>query len=203
MAQRDLPQSIDDKIMRSIKARRRASAFSAKDFLHFGKRPAISQALTRLVKQDKLRRVRQGLYDLPRPHPILGVTSPDPAGVVHALMKDTGAQWQFSGAYAANRLGLSEQVPAKIVVLTDATPRRVHLGKLTLIVRHAAPRNLLGAGRPAGLIIQALRHMKRGLSPQVIERLRARLDADTKRDLSALSGELPAWMQPIVEHLVT
>lgn len=118
-------------------------------------------------------------------------------------MKGTGAKWQFSGAYAANRLGLSEQVPARIMVLTDGTPRRVPLGKLTLIFRHAAPRNLVGAGRPAGLVVQALRHLhKTGLSPADIDRLRQRLDAATKADLAALTPGLPAWMQPVISRVV-
>lgn len=118
-------------------------------------------------------------------------------------MKGTGAQWQFSGPYAANRLGLSEQVPAKIMVLTDGTPRRVALGKLTLIFRQVAPRSLLGAGRPAGLVIQALRHLRKtGLASMDAPRLRQRLDAATKTDLAALAPSLPAWMQPIIGDIV-
>jgi len=114
-------------------------------------------------------------------------------------MKGNGARWQYSGPYAANRLGLSEQVPAKIIVLTDGTPRRVALGKLTLIFRHVAPRSLLGSGRPAGLVIQALRHLKKiGLISTAVARLRQRLDAATKTDLTALAPSLPVWMQPII-----
>jgi hypothetical protein len=195
-------QSIDDKIIRSINARRSASVFSAKDFQGFGKGLAIGQALARLAKAGKLRRIRQGFYDLPRPHPLLGQTSPDPTAVVQALMKGTEAQWQFSGAYAANQLGLSEQVPAKILVLTDGTPRRVALGRLTLVFRHAAPRNLLGAGRPAGLVIQALRHLRKtGLSAADVARLNQKLDAATKVDLAKLAPNLPAWMQPLVNRI--
>jgi hypothetical protein len=195
-------QSVDDKIIRSINARAYASVFSTKDFIAFGNAPAVGQALARLAKAGTLLRVHQGLYYLPRSHPILGQTSPDPTAVVEALMKGTGAQWQFSGPYAANRLGLSEQVPAKILVLTDGTPRRVALGKLTLIFRHVAPRSLLGAGRPAGLVIQALRHLRKtGLSPADVARLRQRLDAATKADLAALAPSLPAWMQPIIGEI--
>lgn len=192
-------QSIDDKIIRSISARIPASVFSTKDFLVFGNPPAVGQALARLAKAGTLVRVRHGLYYLPRPHPTLGQTSPDPTAVVDALMKGNGARWQYSGPYAANRLGLSEQVPAKIIVLTDGTPRRVALGKLTLIFRHVAPRSLLGSGRPAGLVIQALRHLKKiGLISTAVARLRQRLDAATKTDLTALAPSLPVWMQPII-----
>jgi hypothetical protein len=167
-----------------------------------GRRPAIGQGLARLVKQGRLRRVRQGIYDLPRAHPLLGQTAPDPMAVIRALMDGSGAQWQASGAYAANLLGLSEQVPAKIVLLTNGVPRRLPLGKLTLVFRRAAPRNVLGAGKPAGLVIQAIRYLKKdGLSPAIVVRLRKQLDADTKADLRTLGPDVAAWMQPVVRQI--
>lgn len=197
-----ITQSIDGKIIRSIKARKGALAFSAKDFGHLGSRPAIGQGLARLVKQGRLRRVRQGIYDLPKAHPLLGQTAPDPMAVIRALMDGSGAQWQASGAYAANLMGLSDQVPAKIVILTDGVPRRVPLGKLTLVFRRAAPRNLLGAGKPAGLVIQAIRYLRKdALSPAMIDRLRKQLDADTKADLRTLGPDVAAWMQPVVRQI--
>lgn len=185
-----------------MRAKRNASTFSAKDFLRFGNTAAVWQALTRLAKAGRIRRIRQGLYDLPRPHPLLGQTAPDPMEVVRGLMEGSNAQWQVSGAYAANLLGLSEQVPAKIVILTNGVPRNVPLGKLTLVFRRAAPRNLLGAGKPAGLVIAALRHLRlRGIDATVIERLRQRLKPETKRDLIELTPQLPAWLRPIIHQI--
>lgn len=197
-----MAQSIDDKIIRSIRAKRNASTFSAKDFSRFGNTAAVWQALTRLAKAGRIRRIRQGLYDLPRPHPLLGQTAPDPMEVVRGLMEGSNAQWQVSGAYAANLLGLSEQVPAKIVILTNGVPRNVPLGKLTLVFRRAAPRNLLGAGKPAGLAIAALRHLRlSGIDATVIERLRQQLEPETKRDLIELTPRLPAWLRPIIHQI--
>lgn len=169
-----------------------------------GQYAAVRQALSRLARAGNLRRVHRGYYDLPRSHPVLGQTAPDPMAVVRSLMADSSAQWQVSGAYAANLLGLSEQVPAKIVILTDGVPRRVQLDKLTLIFRRAAPRNLLAAGRPAGLVIQAIRHLRaNGLAPTALARLRDRVDAPTRKELARLVPQLPAWMQPIVRDLAT
>jgi hypothetical protein len=37
-----------------------------------------------------------------------------------------------SGAYAANLLGLSEQVPAKVVFLTDGATRAARIGSTTI-----------------------------------------------------------------------
>jgi len=185
-----------------MRARRSAAAFSAKDFAEFGNPAAVRQALSRLAKAGTIRRIRQGLYDLPREHPVMGQTAPDPMAAVRALMAGSSAEWQVSGAYAANLLGLSEQVPGRMVILTNGVPRRVALGKLTLVFRRAAPRNLLGAGRPAGLVIQAIRHLReRGLEPTRLEQLRKRLDTETKSELAALAPQLPAWMRPIVERL--
>jgi len=179
-----------------------ASAFASRHFAKFGSPLAVRQALSRLVQAGKIRRIRRGLYHLPRPHPIVGQTGPDIMATVRALMEGSHAQWQFTGAYAANALGLSDQVPAKIVILTDGIPRKVALGKLTLAFRRAAPRNLLGAGRRAGLVIQALRYLKG--SPEMEKhtaRLRRDLDMGTKKDLAALTSKLPAWMQPLAQKI--
>ncbi len=185
-----------------MRARRSAAAFAPKHFQEFGNPAAVRQALSRLVRAGKIRRIRQGLYDLPRAHPVAGQTAPDPMSAVRALMEGSSAEWQVSGAYAANLLGLSEQVPAQIVILTSGVPRCLALGKLTLIFRRTAPRNLLGAGRPAGLVIQAIRHLReRGLEPARLEQLRTRLDAATQSELAVLAPKLPAWMQPIVQRL--
>jgi hypothetical protein len=124
--------------------------------------------------------------------------------LVRGVMKDSGAQWQVSGAYAANLLHLSEQVPAKILILTDGSPRKILLGKLTLDFRRAAPRHLLGAGKPAGLVIQAIRHIRAtSMTPTVIARLRRQLDPATKAELVDHAPKLAAWMQPIVQQIVT
>lgn len=195
-------EPIDEAILRSIRARRSGSVFSAKQFGGIGKGAAVRQALSRLAKAGKIRRIRQGLYDLPRKHPIIGQTAPDPMAAVRALMEGSQAQWQVSGAYAANLLGLSEQVPARIVILTDGVRRRVSLGKLTLTFRRAAPRNLLGAGRPAGLAIQALRHLRaEGMDEARLSELRSLLDKSTRDELANLAPKLAAWMQPLMKRL--
>jgi len=195
-------QTMDERVLSRIRRSRQGSVFSPGDFLDLGARSAVGVALHRLAKAGRIRRIRRGLYDLPRQHPIIGQTAPDIMATVRALMNGSHAQWQFSGAYAANALGLSEQVPAKIVILTDGVPRRVSLGKLILDFRRAAPRNLIGAGRRAGLVIQALRHLHG--SPEMLQhvaRLKGVLDTKTKKDLASLAPKLTAWMRPLAEEI--
>ena len=195
-------QPIDVSILRSMRSSRGASVFSPRNFDGVGNPDATRQALSRLVKAGKIRRIRRGLYDLPRSHPITGQTAPNIMATVRALMDGSHAQWQFTGAYAANALGLSDQVPSKIIILTDGVPRRVSLGKLTLVFRRAAPRNLLGAGQRAGLVIQALRYLHTSPDiPQHVVRLKKTLDTDTKRDLGSLAPKLPVWMRPLAQQI--
>lgn len=194
---------MDERILKSIQATKGAAVFTPRQFEGFGHPAAIRQALSRLVKAGKIRRIRQGLYDLPRQHPIIGETAPDIMATVRALMDGSQAEWLFSGAFAANLMGLSEQVPAKIVILTNSVPRRVSLGKLTLIFRRAAPRNLLAAGRPAGLVIQVLRYLRgsQDVSHHVAH-LKKQLDEKTKADLRSLIPKMPAWMRPVAQQIV-
>ncbi|MEW6304021.1 MAG: DUF6088 family protein [Verrucomicrobiota bacterium] len=193
---------VDNSILRSIKARSNPFVFAPRHFAALGRADAVRQALSRMVKAGKIRRIRRGLYDLPRTHPIIGQTGPDTMATVRAIMDGCHARWQFTGAYAANALGLSEQVPAKVVILTDGASRKVSLDKLILDFRHAAPRNMLGAGRRAGLVIQALRYLKGSPDmPKHADRLRRTLDADTKKDLASLAPKLAAWMQPIIQQI--
>jgi len=122
---------------------------------------------------------------------------------VRALTDGSQAQWQFSRAYAANALGLSDQVPAKIVILTNGVPRQVSLGKLMLVFRRTAPRNLLDASRPAGLVVQPLRHLQ--TDPNLfrhVAQLKKRLDAKTKADLKSLAPKTPAWVRPSLQQIM-
>jgi len=195
--------TIDKSILNRIRGSGAGSVFAPNQFLDLGNRSSVGVALHRLAKAGKIRRIRRGLYDLPRAHPITGQTAPNIMATVQALMDGSQSQWLFTGAYAANALGLSDQVPAKIIILTDGVPRRVALGKLTLVFRRAAPRNMLGTGRRAGLVIQALRYLKG--SPDMTQhaaRLKKSLDAATKKDLAALTSKLPAWMRPVAQQIV-
>jgi len=195
-------QTVDDRILKFVISKADLSVFVTRQFANFGSPVAIRQALSRLVKAGKLRRIRRGLYDVLQSHPIIGTTAPDPMAVVHTMMDGSSAKWQSSGAYAANLLGLSDQVPAKIVILTDGAARRISLGKLTIAFRRTSPRNLLGAGTPAGMVIQAIRYLRAdGIGVQQIDHLRKLLDADTKRGLVKLMSRLPAWMQPIIQRI--
>jgi hypothetical protein len=188
--------SVPDQIMRRARARGRGSVFTPSDFLDVAARAAVDQALSRLVKNGKLRRLARGLYDFPKVHPKLGPLSPAPDDVAQALARETGSQVQIAGARAANALGLSAQVPAKSTYLTNGPSRRVVLGKRVVDLRHASPKHLLAPGSPAGTVVQALRHVGRVRAADVAQVAARRLTANDKRALASTASQAPAWMRP-------
>src|SRR4030042_590398 len=169
-------QSIDSKILSRIYGRGRGCVVTTSDFLDLGSRQAVDLALHRLAKKGTLRRLARGLYDYPRVDAVLGPLSPTTQAVVKALKGRDNILLQPSGGYAANLLGLSDQVPMKIVFLTDGPARRVQLGKQIIVLKHTTPRVMATSGRVSGLVIQALRHIgQRHVDDSTVARLRKRL----------------------------
>ncbi|WFU52014.1 DUF6088 family protein [Sinorhizobium terangae] len=182
--------------MRRARARGRGGVFTPSDFLDVAERAAVDQALSRLVKAGKLRRLARGLYDFPKVHPQLGPLSPTPDDVAQALARETGSRVQIAGARAANALGLSTQVPAKSIYLTDGPSRRVVLGKRVVDLRHASPKHLIAPGSAAGTVVQALRHMGAVRARDVAQIAARRLSVSDKKKLASTAVQAPAWMRP-------
>lgn len=196
-------QSTANKILYRIRGKGRGSVHVTRDFLDLGKRAAVDQALSRLVQRGALRRLEQGLYDFPRIHARLGPLSPDPVRVAQAAARKAGSRLQISGAQAAHALGMTTQVPARLVFLTDGPSKQIKLGPQVIELRHAAAKNLAGAGKKSGVIIQALRHLGRQAVDQVvIGKLKAALSAEDKASLQADVATAPDWIRSVVASLL-
>jgi hypothetical protein len=198
------PLTLTKKIVRRLHTREEGNVFVTGDFLDLGTRAAVDQALSRLARQGAIRRIGRGIYDRPRVNTRLGITlSPAPEEVANAIAINGASRLQVAGAQAANALGLSTQVPARIVYLTDGTPRTIHVGNQTLVFRHASPRNMATAGRTSGLVIQALRHLgKKNVNEEVIRRLQKSLSDKEKATLKKDRLYAPGWMQPLFDQIL-
>ena len=195
-------QSIDNTIISRIYGSRGGAAFSPGSFLDLGSRRAVDLALHRLVKRKILRRLARGLYEYPREHPELGTLSPDIEKVARALAGKHRIRLQPAGAYATNLLGLSDQVPAKVVFLTDGPSRTVKIGPQEIQLRRTTPRNMAAAGRLSGLLMQAFRHLgKEHITPERLNLLKRSLPAKDRQQLLKDLPLAPAWMHPLFREL--
>lgn len=188
--------SVPYRTMRRVRTRGRGGVFTPGDFPDPAGRAAIDQALSRLAKGCRLRRLARGLCGFPKVHPKLGPLSPTPADVAQALARETGSQVQIAGARAANALGLSTRVPAKNIYLSDGPSRRVVLGNRVVNLRHAAPQHLIAPGSPAGTVVQALRHLGPVGATDVVHVAARLLSASDKKMPATNAMRAPAWMRP-------
>lgn len=176
--------------------------FTPGTFLDLGSRQAVDLTLHRLVEKKILRRIARGLYEYPREHPELGTLSPDIQAVAKALAGKDRIRLQPAGAYATNLLGLSEQVPAKTVFLTDGPSRTVKIGRREIQLRHTTPRNMAATGRLSGLLMQAFRHLgHEHITPQRIASLKRTLPAKERKQLIKDLSLAPTWMHGFFRKL--
>lgn len=197
-----MSQTIENNILTMIIGKKGGWVFTPSHFLDLGSRAAVDQALSRLVRCGKIRRLARGLYDYPRRHPALGDLPPNYERIARALAGRDNLKIQPSGAYAANLLGLSDQVPARIVFLTDGANRTVQVKNQQIVLKRTTPKNMAAAGSISGLVIQALRYLgKDHVDDKVIGVLKTRLTEDDKRQLVRNLRYAPAWIGSIFKRL--
>lgn len=181
------------------------------DFIDLGARDAVDQALHRLTRAGEIRRIARGLYDKPGLNSLTGkTTNPDPRAVIDALARRDKYRMIVDGITAANDLGLSDAVPARIVVHTDARLKPLELGNLRIVFCLTAPSKLYWAGRPAMRVVQALHWLKDRLAAdgsRVQKRLTA-IFSDPKHgpaivaDLRDGFAALPDWMRIFLKDML-
>ncbi|MHB1241203.1 MAG: DUF6088 family protein [Gammaproteobacteria bacterium] len=183
------------------------------DFADLGGRAAIDKTLQRLATAGALRRIDRGLYDRPRNNELTGRPAvPDYRAVIRAIARRDQVRIVVDGMTAANDLGLTTAVPARIEVLADARLKPIKLGNQEIHFKLAAPSRLYWADRPAMRVVQALHWMQDMLAQdgerQRVEAALRRLFADPQHgqairdDLRAGLSALPIWMQEFVRGLL-
>ena len=193
---------IEADITRRVRRAKPGTVFTPALFADSGNRAAIDKALQRLVARGDLRRLSRGLYDKPRQDPMLGTLWPSVDAVVAALTGKDKLRLQPTGVYAANLLGLSDQVPARVEFLTDGTSRTVKAGPMQIVLKRTTPRQMAAAGRTSGLVIQALRSLGADhVTPQRMSKLRRTIPAEQRRALLDDLTLAPGWLQPTLRAL--
>lgn len=194
--------SINKKIVSRIYGHDRGWVFTPKHFDDLASRSTIGTVLQRNKDAGVIRQLARGLYDYPRQHDSLGVLAPSIDAVAQALKGRDAVRIQPSGAYAANQLGLSDQIPMKVVFLTDGRSRKVQIGNQQIILKQTTPRNMATAGKISGLAIQALKHLgKKQIDANIINKLSQRLDGNQKKQLMKDIPYAPAWIADIFRKL--
>lgn len=130
--------------------------------------------------------------------------------MIDAIARRDQTRVVVDGLTAANDLGLTTAVPARVTVLTDARLRPIRLGNQRIHFRTVAPSRLYWAGHPGMRVVQALywlHDMLQSDPSPIWKRLNALLNdahhgAEIRDDLRQGLHTLPIWMQTIVRPLI-
>jgi hypothetical protein len=187
--------STADRIGKRVRKAHSDTVFHAGQFLDLDTRGAVDKALSRLVASGFLRRLARGLYYQPKQHSVLGDILPPVEAVARALADRDQVRLQPFGGYAANLLRLSDQVPGRVVFLTDGKPRKIRYGRQVIELRRASPRMMAASGRTTGLLIAGLRYVgKANVTSDRVRHLRRLLSTKDRQLLIKDIPLAPAWM---------
>ncbi|NIA70994.1 type IV toxin-antitoxin system AbiEi family antitoxin domain-containing protein [Pelagibius litoralis] len=192
---------VSEKILAYVKTLPEGTAVTAKELLQFGSRAAVDQALTRLGRSGALIRVFRGIYVAPV-ESRYGTRPPSPHAVAKSLAHVWGEPVEPHGAAAANRLGLTSQVPVRPVYVTSGRARKLRLGGQRLDIQHVPKWQMQMANRPAGQAIRALAWLGESHASTALFELKSKLPAEEWQALMSARAALPSWMAKAVSEVM-
>jgi len=190
---------VENKIAEVLKSHPKGSVFFVDDFLDYGNSESVKKALLRLKEKEILVRLAHGIYLYPKIDTELGVLFPSTEDIAKAIARRDKAKIVPTGVQALNKLGLSTQVPMKVVYLTDGATRSIKVGKRTISFKNTSPKNLLAAGEISGLSIQALKTIgKTKVDDEVILKIQTLLKKEKTENIIKDAKLAPVWINKIL-----
>ncbi|MFT4060193.1 MAG: DUF6088 family protein [Legionella sp.] len=198
-----MTESIVTAVKNRIIEHGRGWCFTPKHFLDLDSDTGVRSALSRLQQAKMIRRLAQGIYDYPREHQVLGLLPPKAEEVAKAIAEKNGIQFQPTGAYASNLIGLSEQVPGRIVFLTNGPSKKIKIGNQEILFRTTTEKNMYAADTKVGLVIQAFKNLgKENIDTIAQARTRKFLDGTSRDELVKNLKYAPVWIRTLIFNIM-
>ncbi len=179
--------------------------FIPDDFTAWGTPDAVRSGLTRLCRNGKLYRFAKGIYYIPLYDKWDGaLREPSLDAVALKIAQRDNARVIPTGAYALNKLGLSTQVPANIIYITDGSARQIKFGEgKSITFRHSNDlSNFAYHSQLMQLAVLAMREIgeknitevqKRTIKDIIIKHV---MEQDFKHDIVLA----PTWIKTILQR---
>ncbi len=197
-------KSIETKIYSTIKNNKvDGYAFSSIDFIGDFPRDSIDKALSMLVKKNKIRRVTRGIYDYPEYSDFLKQElSPNIEEVAKALARKFNWRIAISGESALNIMGLSTQVVAKYIYLSDGANRTYDIQGTTLEFKKSSLKNMGFKYDESKLIVQALKALgKEHITKDVIEKTRSYIEPKMYSNILTDTQTTTIWIYDAIKQI--
>ena len=179
-----MKESVKHTIELKINRFKPGQVFLPSDFKELGTSTAIRKALCRLIETGHVERMGQGIYVIPKNDKVFGKVLPSMEELAEALAKKEHVKIKPSGQYALNKVGLSTQVPMRLVFLTTGNSKRIQIGKNAIIFKSTTAKKLSMKGEITSLLFLGLEELDlQKLSPTQMGRIRELLKQESSENL--------------------
>jgi hypothetical protein len=177
-------ESISIQIENKIKRSRPGQIILPSDFKDLGTSTAIRKTLSRLVDQKVLVRMGQGVYVIPIHDKLFGEVLPSMEEIAASLAEKEHVKIMPTGQYALNKIGLSNQVPMKMVFLTNGTKKNITIGKSSILFQPTTTKKLAMVGSISSLLFLGLEELDLNrLKESELEKIIALLKKEDQNNL--------------------
>jgi len=194
---------VENKIFESLKSRQKGVVIFVSDFSDYGSAESVKKALLRLNEKETIVRLAHGIYLYPKADKELGILFPSTEDIALAIARRDKVRIIPTGVQALNKLGLSTQVPMKLVYLTDGGTRNIKVGKRTISFRNTSPKNLFMKGEISSMVIQALKTIGNSkLDDSTLLKIQNILKKEKKDNIINDAKLAPVWISKILTQTI-
>ncbi len=181
----DMKESVNHIIELKINRFKPGQVFLPSDFKELGTSTSIRKTLSRLFGSGQVERMGQGIYVIPKNDKVFGKVLPSMEQLAETLAKKEHVKIKPSGQYALNKMGLSSQVPMKVVFLTTGNSKRIRIGKNAIIFKSTTAKKLSMKGDITSLLFLGLEELDlQKISPTQLDRIMELLKQESPENLN-------------------
>lgn len=190
---------IEDRIRNSPKG----TIFVTSDFKDLASTDAANKALLRLEKAGLIRRILFGVYEYPEYNEFLGeYVESSPDMVAHALARKFGWTIVPCGDTALNMLGLSTQVPAVWLYVSDGTYKEYTYGNTVIRFKRTTNKEISKISYKTALVIQALKALgKENITDEIINQIASVTTGKEKTAMFVEAKYATSWIYDVIKEI--
>ena len=192
-----------EQILSRIESMPKGEVFIISDFSDLADEATVRKALSRLEEDGKIRRIMRGVYENPKFNDFLGeYVKPHPDKIAKALARNYGWTIVPCGDTALNMLGLSTQVPAVWLYVSDGNYREYTCGNFVIQFKRTTNKEISKISFKTALVIQAIKALgKDKITGDVIEKIRSLTTDEEKEQMFVEAKYATAWIYDVIKEI--
>ncbi|MCP5455810.1 MAG: hypothetical protein H7A30_06065 [Thermotogae bacterium] len=191
------------KILERINNLSSNQVFISNDFFDIAEYETIRSTLNRLVEDEKISRIMNGIYYKPKYIDLIGeYEAPSVNEVAKALARKYNWTIAPSGNTALNLLGLSAQVPAKWTYISDGRYADFSFGNIMIEFKHRNNGDISKMSTLTAMVIQAIKAIgKNNVNDEQIDYLKTKLSDKEKKELLKDGKTTSIWVYNVLRKI--